>query len=320
MPVFEMPMEQLQQYQGSSPRPEDFDAYWEKALADCEATGLEYSMSPAEFSAPGLDCRDLWFEGTLGAKIHCMFVCPSHVEGKIPGVVRFHGYMDHSGEWFALIPYAYAGCAVIAMDCRGQGGLSGDAYQGAGPTIFGHIMRGVRDEDPQKLYYRDLYLDAAKSIRILMSMDFVDETRIGVTGNSQGGGITLAACSLVPEVKLCAPIFPFLSDFKRVMDMDLNKGAYDGFYWYFKKCDPTHKTEEQVFERLGYIDVQNHAPRIKAEVLWQLGMMDEQCPPSTQFAAYNKLTVPKRMIIYPDHIHEFIFYSNDEIFQFFQKL
>lgn len=47
----------------------------------------------------------------------------------------------------------------------------------------------VRDKDPHKLYYRDVYLDAAKAVRILMSMDFVDEARVATTGKSQGGCI-----------------------------------------------------------------------------------------------------------------------------------
>lgn len=320
MPVFEMPMEQLREYKGRSPRPADFDEYWVAALKAGAATGLDYTLTPAEFTAPGLECYDLWFTGTRDAKIHCKFVRPAKVVGKIPGVARFHGYMHHGGEWFEMIPYAYAGMAVIVMECRGQGGLSEDVYHGKGPTLFGHIMRGVRDEDPQMLYYRDVYLDAVKTVHILMSMDFVDEARIGVTGKSQGGGISVATAALVPKVKLCAPLYPFLSDFRRVVEMDLNKGAYDGFYWYFKKCDPTHKTEEQVFERLGYIDIQNHAPKIRAQVLWQTGLMDDQCPPSTQFASYNKISSPKRMITYPEHTHEMIYFANDEIFTFFQGL
>ena len=32
--------------------------------------------------------------------------------------------------------------------------------------------------------------------------------------------------------------------------------------------------------------------------------MDTICPPSTQFAAYNKITAPKEMAIYPDFGHE----------------
>lgn len=320
MPVFEMPLDALRKYRGCSPKPADFDAYWEKALAECAETGLDYSLTRADFHAPGVECFDLLFAGVGGARIHCKFLKPEKTPEKIPGIAIFHGYMHHSGEWFERLPLVYAGNAVVVMECRGQGGISEDVYHGVGPTVFGHVIRGVRDEDPHKLYYRDIFLDAVKTIRILMSMDFVDEMRIATYGKSQGGGIALAAASLVPEVKLCAPIFPFLSDFRRVLDMDLNKNAYEGFYWLFKKCDPTHAHWDAYLERMGYIDIQNHVPRLNARVLWQTGLMDDLCPPSTQFAAYNKITAPKEMILYPEHTHELIYYANDAIFTFFNQL
>ena len=97
-----------------------------------------------------------------------------------------HGYMHHGGEWFERLPYVYAGNAVLVMEARGQGGLSEDVYAGAGPTLFGHVVRGVRDKDPHKLYYRDVYLDAAKAVRILMSMDFVDEARVATIREISG--------------------------------------------------------------------------------------------------------------------------------------
>lgn len=320
MPVFEMPLEQMQTYRGCSPRPDDFDQYWADALAQLDRLSMGYHLVPADFTAPGVECFDLWFTGVRGAKIHCKFLKPSQIQGKIPAIAVFHGYMHHSGEWFERLPLVYAGNAVMVMECRGQGGISEDVYSGIGPTVFGHVIRGVRDEDPHKLYYRDVYLDAAQTLRILMGMDFIDETRIATHGKSQGGALALAAASLVPQVKLCAPIFPFLSDFRRVLEMDLNQNAYEGFYWLFKKCDPTHQHREKYLNRMGYIDIQNHTPRIRAKVLWQTGLMDNLCPPSTQFAAYNKLTSDKEMILYPDHTHELIYYANDAIFAFFSKL
>lgn len=320
MPVFEMPLEQMQTYRGCSPRPDDFDQYWADALAQLDRLSMDYHLVPADFTAPGVECFDLWFTGVRGAKIHCKFLKPSQIQGKIPAIAVFHGYMHHSGEWFERLPLVYAGNAVMVMECRGQGGISEDVYSGIGPTVFGHVIRGVRDEDPHKLYYRDVYLDAAQTLRILMGMDFIDETRIATHGKSQGGALALAAASLVPQVKLCAPIFPFLSDFRRVLEMDLNQNAYEGFYWLFKKCDPTHQHREKYLNRMGYIDIQNHTPRIRAKVLWQTGLMDNLCPPSTQFAAYNKLTSDKEMILYPDHTHELIYYANDAIFAFFSKL
>ncbi|MGE9294981.1 MAG: acetylxylan esterase, partial [Puniceicoccales bacterium] len=54
----------------------------------------------------------------------------------------------------------------------------------------------------------------------------------------------------------------------------------------------------------GYIDVQNLTPRIKAKVYMAITLMDKICPPSTQFAAYNKIVADKDCAIYHDYGHE----------------
>ena len=45
-------------------------------------------------------------------------------------------------------------------------------------------------------------------------------------GGSQGGALTIACAALEPRVKKLAPVFPFLSDYRRVWEMDLAKDAY----------------------------------------------------------------------------------------------
>ena len=320
MPAFEMSMAELHRYLGCSPLPDDFDAYWEHGLTDLDAVGLSYTLEQADFQADGVTCQHLWFQGVGGARIHCKMVMPTGTSGTMPGIVAYHGYTHHSGEWFNLLPFAYAGRVVLAMDVRGQGGLSQDTSTADGPTLYGQIVRGVADPDPDRLFFRHVYLDAVQATRILMSMDAVDPDRIGVFGNSQGGALSLVAAALNPRIKMAAPIHPFLSDFKRVFEMDLAKGAYEGLSMYFRKYDPLHEHEDAFFNRLGYIDVQNFASRIRSRVLWQTGLMDTLCPPSTQFAIYNKLTCSKEMKISPEYGHELISFASDRIFQFFNDL
>ena len=50
------------------------------------------------------------------------------------------------------------------------------------------------------------------------------------------------------------------------------------------------------------------------------GLMDNICPPSTQFAAYNKMTAKKNVVIYPDFGHEALPHSNERIFSFMRGL
>ena len=48
--------------------------------------------------------------------------------------------------------------------------------------------------------------------------------------------------------------------------MDLAEDAYRELQDFFRWFDRTHTREQEVFTKLGYIDVQHLAPRIKAEV------------------------------------------------------
>jgi cephalosporin-C deacetylase len=151
-------------------------------------------------------------------------------------------------------------------------------------------------------------------------MPGVDPDRVGATGGSQGGGLTLACAALEPRVKLAAPVFPFLCDYKRVWDIELAKDAYVELQEWFRRFDPLHEREAQVFTKLGYVDVQHLARRIRGEVMMTVGFTDRICPPSSQFAAYNKIAGPKSLRIYPDFGHENLPGNSDAIYQFMARL
>ena len=90
----------------------------------------------------------------------------------------------------------------------GQGGLSQDLGEVTGTTFKGHIVRGL-DDPPEKLAFRQIFLDTAQLARIVMDMPEVDENRVGAMGGSQGGGLTLACAALEPRIKsrTCLSLF-----------------------------------------------------------------------------------------------------------------
>jgi cephalosporin-C deacetylase len=235
--------------------------------------------------------------------------------GGAPGLVMFHGYSGNSGDWFAKLGYVAQGFTVAALDCRGQGGRSEDVGGVVGNTLRGHIIRGL-DDEPDKLLFRQIYLDCAQLAGLVMRMPGVDPVRVGATGGSQGGGLTLACAALEPNLKLAAPVFPFLCDYQRVWNMDLAKNAYEELRAFFRLFDPLHQREEEIWTRLGYIDCQHLAPRIRARVQMHTGLMDDICPPSTQFAAYNRMTCEREMVLYPDFAHEGLPGKDDRVFRF----
>ncbi len=323
MPLVDMPLEQLRAYEGRNPCPDDFDAYWDNALEELRRTDANVELVPHALNAPFAECFDLYFTGVGGSRIHAKYLRPKAAPGQDtkpgPAVLMFHGYSGNSGDWADKLNYVGQGFAVAALDCRGQGGLSENREAVRGNTLRGHIIRGL-DDAPENMYFRQVYLDAAQLAQIVMARPEVDAARVGATGGSQGGALTLACAALEPRIKRAAPTYPFLCDYRRVWEMDQAVSAYEELRTYFRQFDPLHRRETEIFTRLGYIDCQFLAPRIKADVLMSVGLMDTICPPSTQFAAYNKITSPKDLLIYPDYGHEGLPGGNDRIFDFMAGL
>jgi cephalosporin-C deacetylase len=319
MSQLDFPLDELKVYTGINPCPADINEYWEKALSQLDKFPWDINITPSDFQTPYAECFDLYFTGIGGARIYAKYLKPKNKKGPNPAIVEFHGYHGNSGDWTNKLKYVAAGFSVASLDCRGQGGKSRDKVDVAGPTLNGHIIRGLED-GKEKLMYRSLYLDTVQITRIVMDFPEVDKKRVGVTGGSQGGGLTLACASLEPRIKYVAPVFPFLSDFKRVWDMDLDLDAYKELRTYFRQYDPHHKKENDIFNTLGYIDVKNLVNRIKGKVLMAITLLDNICPPSTQFAAYNRITSEKKNILYYDYGHEHLPGMDDYIFSFFMEM
>lgn len=319
MPLIDMPIEQLLTYKGINPRPDDFDAYWERALAEMRSIDPQVELVPSKFQTPQAECFDLYFTGVGGARVHAKYARPRNAAEPHPAVLNFHGYTWHSGDWADKLIYTSLGYSIAALDCRGQSGYSEDAGSVKGTTMKGHIIRGLDDHE-DKLLFRQVFLDTAQLAAIVMSFPEVDADRVGAFGGSQGGALTIACAALEPRIKRLVPCFPFLSDYRRVWQMDLAKDAYEELRTYFRFYDPRHEREEQIFTKLGYIDIQHLARRIRGEVLMGVGLMDTVCPPSTQFAAYNKIEAPKQYVLYPDFGHEGLPEFNDITLQFLLKM
>lgn len=320
MPLIDMPLEKLRLYNGISPKPDDFDEFWDNELAKADKLDLKVELIPAPLKLPTAEIFDLWFTGTGGARIHAHYARPKGAKN-CPAILKFHGYTGNIGDYCGSLSHVCAGFCVASLDCRGQGGLSEDVGGVLGNTHHGHIIRGVDNNDPSKLLFKDIFLDTALLAKIVASFEEVDENRMCATGGSQGGALTYACASLAPHlIKLATPCYPFLSDYRRVWEMDLAKNAYSEMTEYFRHTDPTHEHEDRFFHTLGYIDIQHLAPRIKAKILMGTGLMDTICPPSTQFAAFNKVTSEKDVVIYPDFGHENLPGFADKSFMFLAEL
>ncbi|MCK3943030.1 acetylxylan esterase [Streptococcus suis] len=296
-----MTLQDMLTYRGRQEIPADFDAFWQNEKN--QLTGLaDHVLLEKECGLPHVACYELTFTGTNGSKVFAKCLFPKS-EQAVPVLFYFHGYQGQGPDWSENLKFLAAGYGVVAMDVRGQAGRSQDLGQFDGLTVKGQVIRGML-QGPAHLFYKDVYLDVYQLIEIIASLDFVDQKRLVSYGASQGGALALVAAALSPHISKTVAIYPFLSDFKRVLEVGNNSEAYDELFRYFKFSDPFHEREEEVLRTLSYIDVKNLAHLISCPVAMVTGLEDGVCPPSTQFAIYNRLEVEKEMKILPEYAHD----------------
>ena len=304
MAFFDLPLDQLKTYLPAREEPPDFDAFWQRTLAEARAHPLDARFEPADFGLRTVETFDVTFNGYGGQPIKGWLILPRQRADKLPCVVEFIGYGGGRGFPTAWLLWSAAGYAHLVMDTRGQGSAwrHGDTpdpeTEGSNPHYPGFMTRGVLR--PETYYYRRVFTDACRAIEAAQAFDRIDPSRIAVTGASQGGGITIAVAALSPAVKVAMPDVPFLCHFRRAATLtDANP------YQELQRYLTTHRDKvEQVFATLSYFDGMHFAARAQARALFSVALMDEVCPPSTVFAAYNHWAGEKAIRVYEFNHHE----------------
>ena len=304
MAYFDLPLAELQTYLPPREEPADFDAFWAATLAEARQYPLAAHFEPVDVGLQTLETYDVTFAGYGGQPIKGWFLLPRQRQVPLPCIVEYIGYGGGRGFPTDWLLWGSIGCAHLVMDTRGQGsaGRHGDTpdlpVEGSSPHYPGFMTLGVLA--PRTYYYRRVFTDAARAIEAARSHPAVDAARIAVSGGSQGGGITVAMSGLVPEIALAMPDVPFLCHYRRATEISDS----DPYQEITRFCKTHRDKVETVFQTLSYFDGVNFAARATAPALFSVGLMDDICPPSTVFAAYNHYTGPKEIRVWRYNQHD----------------
>lgn len=304
----DLPLDQLRLFTPEVAEPDDFDAFWEGTLSEARAAARDVEVTPVVTGLTNVDVFDVTFPGFGGHPIKAWYARPAGANGALPCIVEIAGYGGGRGLAFEHTLWPSAGYAYLIMDTRGQGsawGAGGDTPDPVGSTAAtpGYMTRGVLD--PHDYYFRRVITDAVMAVDTARVLPGVDAARVAFKGGSQGGGVTIAVAGLVPDLVAVMPDVPFLCHFERAVAM-----ADTMPYPEIRQYLAVHRdVTEQVFRTLSYVDGVNFAQRALAPSLWSIALMDDICPPSTCFAAYNRYGeraggAPKDVVVYPYNGHE----------------
>lgn len=304
MALFDYPLEQLKSYLPPRVEPADFDAFWQGTLAEARRYPLDARFEPVDYGLRLVESFDVTFRGYGGQEIKGWLQLPRQRSGPLPCVIEYIGYGGGRGFPTDWLVWSNAGYAHLIMDTRGQGSAwsKGDTPDpepdGANPHHPGFMTRGILK--PETYYYRRVFTDAVRAVEAARAHPAIDANRIAATGGSQGGGIALAAAGLEPAIRVVMPDVPFLCHYRRGTEIT-DKHPYREIVNY---CVVHRDQVDRVFATLAYFDGVNFAARCQARALFSVALMDDICPPSTVFAAYNHFAGPKDIRIWQFNNHE----------------
>ena len=260
----------------STPRPDDFDAFWKDKLAAQAKVPIHGELTHVPTDVPGVELS-LFVMDALGSKAHGYLAKPAR-EGKFP----------------ALIQLQYAG--VYALNARGAAQraaegwlfLNVDSHDKLPSDPSGDIPRGyqaVGNTDREKSYFLNMYLRDSRVLDYLLTRPDWDGKTIVLTGGSMGGQQSLVLAGLRPE-KITAVLVCVPAGADSNGDLHGRKAGYPNW--------PSDNPE--VMKTALYFDTVNFASRIKAPVMAGMGFIDTISPPAGVWTAINQILGPKELL------------------------
>ncbi len=299
MGYLENEIARLEAYCPEPTRKPDFDVFWQRTRAQADQVALRPERKPVSYPGVLADVYDISYNGFDETRIHGWFMVPKQRrEGQgLPCLIHYHGFTGDRGLPADFLQWLSLGIAVLSVDCRDQGGSTGNAAARSSGHAGNVACHGILDKE--ETYYRAVYMDCVKAIDFAVAQAEVDPFRIIIEGGSQGGALGMAVCALDGRPWLAMVDVPSNSNLeRRVIGAH---GAYASVTEYLRR-HPDHL--EKAFETLSYVDTMNMAERIACPVLASVGLKDTTCPPECYYASWNRMKGEKRIHHYPFNGHE----------------
>ncbi|WP_168120068.1 acetylxylan esterase [Paenibacillus sp. HB172176] len=290
--------EELYQYMPELTKKDDFDAFWQETIGEAKEVPLAPKRIKLDYPIGSVEVYEIQYNGMDETTIHGWMIVPAFMrKEQYPCLIHYHGFSGNRGEPSAFMNWAMMGFVVLTVDCRDQGGRTGNQASYSSGFSLNVASKGIHNK--YEYYYRYAYMDCLKAIDFACAQAEVDASRIVVEGGSQGGGLAMAVAALDDRPALAMVDVPSNSNLtQRVEGLH---GAFASVAEYVKRRP---EELELAIDNLTYFDTMNMADRITCRVLASVALKDETCPPLMYFATYNRLACDKDIVVYPFNGHE----------------
>ena len=272
--------------------PTDLSRFWEGTIEQLGKTEMRASVDESpEQCGREFKTYQVAMDSFQGRRIKAWYSVPNDPppNGQFPAVLAVPGY---GGTKPIPTHLVLNGFIVLTLYPRGQGESIKEWQLEYGTKLTYHL------EDKDEFYYRGAYMDCIRGLDFLGSHPEVDPQRLGMWSRSQGGGFTLATASLDSRLKVAVAEEPFLCNYP--VSVDITSSPYCELRDYLAQ-HPEQRS--QALETLSYFDCLNLVDRIECPTLVDIGMKDETCPYETIIPAFDRISGPKALHVYPELTH-----------------
>lgn len=294
----------------------DFDTFWEDAKKQLAAIDMKANLieitgkSSAKCKVYLVELQSVP-DGLEGDPVTVRGYYLEPQDGQPhPVLMHFYGY-DTIGNYVSCPGANNGDYAEFYLSHRGQyinrapANKRGDGLDMDFTNTYGDWF-AFQFGDKNGYYYRGAFMDCVQAVRFMATRPTSDMNNLFGEGSSQGGALSYAAAALSDyPFTAIAPCVAFLGDYPDYFRIVSWPASTAKTAW--KKYTETHSglTEADMYTFLSYFDTKNLATRIQCAVIACSGLQDTTCPPHTNTAPFNNLTVTdKVMYYYPELGHQ----------------
>ena len=279
------------QLKPSLPVPDDFDQFWTAQKEALAKVPLKSLLTAVESPAKGVDAFDVQVS-CLGKPVSGYFGRPKNAKPKsLPAILFVHGAGVRSAN-LGSTHWSDKEGGMLSLDINAHGIPNGKPDEFYTALAQGELKdyRNEGRQDREQCYFKGMFLRLIRAIDFLTDQPEWDGKTVIVYGSSQGGFQAFAAAGLDPRVTFFCAGVPAGCDHTGIATNRINGWPK------IVPIDAQGKPDPLALEASRYVDCVNFAARAKCKgAAVTVGFIDTTCPPTSVYAAYNALTIPKAM-------------------------
>ena len=223
--------------------PEDIDRFWDDILAETAQIPLEPEVVYDSLrSTARIDVYEVFFTSLDHVRIAGWYAVPRQHDGPLPGLIQVPGYNMEPPVPKTWAAKGYAAFSVAPpRQAAQQPAVQSPATLACSPTAW-----WTGTPTPTGAF---TWTPVGPLTSCWDGMK-VNGDRIGVTGHSQGGGLTVSTAALRPEIKAAAAGAPYLCGYMDSIDLT-DAYPYQEIADYLRMYPDSR---EQVENTLAYFD------------------------------------------------------------------